>query len=123
MSEFRDFEDRKEAERYALETGLPLGRRVKSPRLRHLLAPYHVGKFSPYHYERIEPMKPKTPKARPVRIELSSDTFTWFVSYADRKRRGRYLAAQFYAPDTTLEKVQEWVRNNPALTLIEEPTS
>lgn len=53
MSEWRGFHDRREAERYALETGLPLGRRVRDARIKNLLEPFFVGPSSPYHYERI----------------------------------------------------------------------
>lgn len=52
---------------------------------------------------------------REVYIELSGDA--WLVLYAQRKKRQRYMAASFYAPDHSREFVENWVRNNPKLVL------
>jgi len=51
--QYREFSRLKEAKGYALSSGLPLGKRVNDARLRKLLSPYFVGKFSPYHYTEI----------------------------------------------------------------------
>ena len=50
-----------------------------------------------------------------VRIVLNRNTY--FVEYVNRKPGGRHCAARFYAPDYTLETVQQWVKNNHKLTL------
>lgn len=49
--QWQEFDDRSDAERYARETGLPLGRR--RPGYEKLLAPFFVGRFSPYHYDTV----------------------------------------------------------------------
>jgi hypothetical protein len=53
---------------------------------------------------------------RPVRIALVRGC--WAVLYCDRRKGQRHAAAGFYAYDHSLEHVQNWVRNNPRLTLI-----
>lgn len=56
-------------------------------------------------------------KTRKVYITLQNGTY--FVRYAERNKNSRHSAAQFYAPDTTLEKVQAWVRKQTNLQLVE----
>ena len=64
-------------------------------------------------------MATKSKQPRPVRIELQA--CTWMVLYTDRKYKQWHSPAQFYAPDTSLEYVKEWVHNNPNLTLVDYP--
>lgn len=56
---------------------------------------------------------------RAVYIELVGDTY--FVAYCDRGPRMRKCAAQFFAQDTTLDRVKDWVKNNHRLELKEKP--
>lgn len=57
---------------------------------------------------------------RPVYITLVNHTY--WVRYADRTYRRWHSPAQFYAPDITLEEVQEWVSARPAeFYLVDEP--
>ena len=58
-------------------------------------------------------------KTRPVYVRLQGSSF--MVRYADRSYGQRHLAAQFFAPDTTLERVEAWVRSQPRLTLVPDP--
>lgn len=58
-------------------------------------------------------------KKRQVFIELKHGSY--FVFYAQRAKGGRYMAGQFYAPDHTLQSVEQWVRTQPKLELIEPP--
>lgn len=61
--------------------------------------------------------------ARPVTIRLSDDGGTWFVAYADRKPRGKRLAAQFSAKYSKRAKVEAWVRDQADLTLVVDAPS
>ena len=56
---------------------------------------------------------PKLPRL--VRIELIKETYCVF--YVERKAGCRHMAAQFYAPDTTEEKIVQWINDNPKLQL------
>lgn len=56
---------------------------------------------------------------RAVYVRLQGDTY--FVRFLDRSKGQRYLAASFYAPDTTLRKVEAWVRAQPNLVLVNGP--
>jgi hypothetical protein len=55
---------------------------------------------------------------RQVYIELHGDS--WRVLYFERRFRGRYQAACFYAKDTTRERVVEWVKGNNRLQLVDK---
>lgn len=57
-------------------------------------------------------------KKRPVSITEEHNSF--FVRYLDRVRGQRYLAACFYAADTTREEVVKWVKLQNHLHLEEE---
>lgn len=52
-----------------------------------------------------------TNKPRPVKIELQGSTY--MVLYTDRKYRQHRSPAQFYAPDTTLAEVEQWIQDRP----------
>lgn len=57
-----------------------------------------------------------------VKLVGTEDHGTFFVFYAERRKRQRYAAAQFHALDWTSERVSEWVaENRPELELVEEP--
>lgn len=58
-------------------------------------------------------MKPK----RKVRVVRQGDS--WAVAYVERKPRTRYWAACFYAQDHTKEMVEQRVRSDPKLELVE----
>jgi hypothetical protein len=53
-------------------------------------------------------------------VYIEHKRHTYFVVFADRKRNGRYTAAQFNDVDSDLTKVEQWVRNNNKLNLIEK---
>jgi hypothetical protein len=57
----------------------------------------------------------KTTK-RQVRINLHHGVY--FVEYVDRKPRQRYLAAQFAADMLTRGQVEQWIAEQPNLTLV-----
>lgn len=57
-------------------------------------------------------------KANKRRVKIERVNDSWLVRYVDRVWHGRYLAAQFYVPDNTRAKVEEWVRSNPKLELV-----
>ena len=54
---------------------------------------------------------------RQVYIKLHKNTY--FVLYVGRRPGQWHAAAQFYAPDHTLEQVKDWVAANPKLILCE----
>ncbi len=56
------------------------------------------------------------------RVFLKEDGDTIFVRYYRRKKYERWDAAGFYAKDNTLAQVQEWVRKQPNLLLVDEKT-
>jgi len=62
-------------------------------------------------------MQIKQPKK--VYLKLSKDS--WFVRYAERAPRGRYLAACFDAKDWSRERVETWVKTKKELELVEAP--
>lgn len=62
----------------------------------------------------------RTTIKRQVRITLRRGVY--FVEYVDRKPRQRYLAAQFAMDMRTREEVEQWVSDQPNLTL-ETPDS
>lgn len=61
------------------------------------------------------PKPSQTQSRRPVRIERKRGA--WIVSYTDRKKGGRYMAACFDASIKTEDQVMGWVASNPKLEL------
>ena len=56
---------------------------------------------------------------RKVRItEMTLGGLSYSVDYVNRKKGGRYRAANFNAEMRTLEQVRQWVRDNPKLELV-----
>lgn len=45
---------------------------------------------------------------------------TFFVVYKNRNKHGNYYAAQFNDLDSDLKKVENWVKSNPKLNLVEK---
>ncbi len=54
-------------------------------------------------------------------VTITLERNTYFVRYVGRQKFQRYSAAQFYAPDTTLERVRvtAWVKAQHNLELVE----
>lgn len=55
-------------------------------------------------------------RIRAVTIEHRGDTY--FVKYVTRQKGQRYCAGQFYAPDTTIEQIRQWVKDQQHLVLL-----
>lgn len=54
---------------------------------------------------------------RSVKIETVNGVH--YVEFVERRKGQRYLAAQFDARDNSIDKVKEWIKNNPNLKLSE----
>jgi len=52
------------------------------------------------------------------KVYIEHRNHSYFVVYAERKKNGHYLAAQFNDVDNDLEKVINWVNSQKNLELI-----
>lgn len=53
----------------------------------------------------------------PRLVSITKQGDTWFVSYCDRSKFQRHLAAQFSVGGHSEEDVKNWVRSQPKLIL------
>lgn len=61
-----------------------------------------------------------TKAKRQVWIHYRPQINSYFVRFAERKRHGKHMAAQFSAKDRTIEHVKQWVIDN-GLELVDGP--